>query len=108
MKQRNATSGFVPLIVLSVLVATIFVDRSSPNHPNRLDQRAAVQAFGSLPLSFEANRGQTDDRVDFLARGRGYTLFLTRNEAVLALSAPSVRDRNAKRSDNDCRKRAIL
>ena len=41
--------------------------------------------YGKLPLSFEANRGQTDGRVRFLAHGRGYTLFLTGNEAVLAL-----------------------
>jgi len=46
-------------------------------------------AFARLPLSFEANRGQTDPQVKFLARGQGYTLFLTRRgEAVLALSKP--------------------
>jgi hypothetical protein len=39
----------------------------------------------SLPLSFEPNRGQTDDRVEFLARGSDYNLYLTRSEAVLAL-----------------------
>ena len=33
------------------------------------------QPYGKLPLSFEANRGQTDARVQFLSRGRGYTLF---------------------------------
>jgi len=36
-----------------------------------------------LPLSFEVNRGQTDERVRFLARGPGSTLFLTPQEAVL-------------------------
>lgn len=41
--------------------------------------------FGQLPLRFEANNGQTDARVDFLARGLGYTLFLTPGEAVLSL-----------------------
>jgi hypothetical protein len=35
-----------------------------------------------LPLAFEANDGQTDDRVEFLARGPGYNLFLTGTEAV--------------------------
>lgn len=46
----------------------------------------AVNAFVRMPLTFEANRGQTDPRVKFLARGQGYTLFLTRRgEAVLAL-----------------------
>ena len=34
--------------------------------------------YGRLPMAFEANAGQTDERVDFLSRGKGYTLFLTR------------------------------
>src|SRR5205085_407570 len=42
----------------------------------------------TLPLSFEANTGQTDPRVTFLARGQGYTVFLTPTEAVLALQKP--------------------
>ncbi|MGO9274542.1 MAG: SBBP repeat-containing protein [Terriglobia bacterium] len=49
------------------------------------------QSYGRLPLSFEANQGQTDGRVRFLARGGGYTIFLTDDEAVLTLrkSQPS-------------------
>ena len=39
----------------------------------------------SLPLSFEANRGQTDPAVKFLSRGNGYALFLTRDSAVFKL-----------------------
>ena len=38
------------------------------------------------PLRFEENVGQTDRRADFLARGLGYTVFLTRRGAVLALA----------------------
>ena len=50
------------------------------------DADATVKAaYGQLPLSFEANRGQTDGAVKFLARGRGYALFLTATEAVLRL-----------------------
>src|SRR5438552_7392021 len=41
--------------------------------------------FGKLPMHFEANRGQTDGQVEFIARGSGYTLFLTPTEAVLSL-----------------------
>jgi len=42
-------------------------------------------------MSFEANQGQTDRDVNFLSRGQGYTLFLTREEAVLRLKGrPSV------------------
>ena len=48
--------------------------------------RARVsESYGKMPLRFEANVGQTDPRVKFLARGSGYTLFLTRAEAVLRL-----------------------
>jgi hypothetical protein len=39
----------------------------------------------TLPLAFEENRGQSDPRVRFLARGKGYTVFLTSTEAVLVL-----------------------
>ncbi len=42
------------------------------------------RANGKLPLYFEANQGQTDPEVRFLARGVGYTLFLTPTEAVMA------------------------
>lgn len=48
-----------------------------------------LQGEGRLPLSFEPNRGQTDTRVKFLARGRGYRLFLTPREAVLDLDVAS-------------------
>ena len=43
------------------------------------------EEYGKLPLSFEVNQGQTDSDVKFLARGSGYSLFLTDNKAVLHL-----------------------
>jgi hypothetical protein len=49
-------------------------------------QSHAAQSYGDLPLSFEENRGQSDQRVRFLSRGAGYTFFLTPGEAVLAFS----------------------
>jgi Beta-propeller repeat len=42
-------------------------------------------SYGNLPLSFEPNRGQTDSRVKFLSRAGHRTLWLTNNEAVLAV-----------------------
>ena len=45
--------------------------------------------YRSLPLSFEPNQGQTDGRVKFLSRGAGYALFLTADEAFLALQKES-------------------
>jgi len=49
-------------------------------------QARILDQYGKLPLAFEANHGQTDARVKFLFRTGGYTLFLTGDEAVLALS----------------------
>src|SRR5262245_8582904 len=49
-----------------------------------MNQVRLTTAFGKLPLSFEINRGQADERVKFLARGNGYGLFLTPSETFLS------------------------
>ena len=46
---------------------------------------AADARFGVLPLYFEANRGQTDERVQFFARGREHTIYLGADGAAIAL-----------------------
>ena len=60
----------------------------SPSSGGPASGAAVEPAYGGIPLSFEPNRGQTSSRVKFLARGRGYTLFLTRAEAVISLERP--------------------
>ena len=47
-----------------------------------------VPRYGQIPLSFEANVGQTAEPVQFLSRGSGYTLFLTNDGATLSLLPP--------------------
>jgi Bacterial Ig-like domain (group 3)/Beta-propeller repeat len=49
-------------------------------------QTRILDSYGKLPLSFEANHGQTDARVRFLSRTGGYSLFLTGDEAVFAMA----------------------
>ena len=62
----------------------------SSSHGDPAGSQARFQDFyGKLPMSFEANRGHADRRVKFLSRGNGYTVFLSANEAVLALQRPS-------------------
>jgi hypothetical protein len=56
-------------------------------------KKRAIDAFGSLPLGFEPNRGQTDPRVKFLARGQGLTLFLTSADAMLVTRDAAIRMR---------------
>lgn len=90
------------LIAISLLISPQLtfckVSReSSPGTPVRIDTN-----YGKLPLRFEANQGQTDKVVHFVARGSGYTLFLTSAELVLALSTSSDRSNSAKDSrDSD-------
>jgi hypothetical protein len=44
---------------------------------------AGITQLRDVPLVFEQNHGQTDARVDFLARGAGYQVFLTGPDATL-------------------------
>ena len=48
----------------------------------------SLGSFGQVPFAFEENLGQTDEAVEFLARGSDFTMFLTASEAVLALATP--------------------
>jgi hypothetical protein len=57
----------------------------------RFPSRSVRASSLSIPLFFEPNLGQTDSRVKFLARGAGYGLFLTSNDAVLSLQHPTVK-----------------
>ena len=57
----------------------------SDNNIDLAAKAKAEAAYAGLPLSFEVNKGQTDKSVKFLARGKGYTLFLTASEAVMTL-----------------------
>jgi uncharacterized repeat protein (TIGR01451 family) len=49
--------------------------------------RRAPSTYETLPLSFEVNDGQTNPLVKFLARGRGFSLFLTADGAKLRSTA---------------------
>jgi hypothetical protein len=79
-------------VVLAPAVALILLPRHLPlGSPNGIvwrdspAQSKIVQSYGKLPLSFEANQGQTDPHVKFLSHGADYSLFLTGDEAVFSL-----------------------
>jgi len=59
---------------------------ATPSKPGSVPKLKA--GFLGLPLSFEANQGQTDVTVNFLSRGDGYALFLTSDSAVFKLRSP--------------------
>jgi hypothetical protein len=60
-----------------------------PAQPQPKTQARFIETYGDQALVFEPNHGQTDDQVKFLSRGRGFALFLTSTDAVLALVQPS-------------------
>jgi hypothetical protein len=51
-----------------------------------------ADAYGRLPLAFEANQGQVDSQVNFLSHGRGYSLFLMPTQAVVNLQSSTGSD----------------
>ncbi len=64
----------------------------SANHLTAGPSRAATaQKYDRVPLSFEPNVGQFDPRVRFVARGPGYTLFLTKSGATFESTTTATR-----------------
>jgi Beta-propeller repeat len=51
-----------------------------------------LRDYGKLPLSFIENQGQTAQEVRYVSHGSQYDLFLTSQEAVLALTHSAHRD----------------
>ena len=94
----------VPALAIIVLSSFVFF----PAHRSRTTRAAQAVSVGSkpvaaapaarlqvqanyavLPLAFEQNQGQTDSQVKYMARGDGYILFLTANDAVFSLQSRS-------------------
>ncbi len=55
------------------------------------DAASVSAAFGALPLAFEPNRGQVRPEARYVARGAGYTLFVTDREIVTTAGDAVVR-----------------
>ncbi|HEX8489933.1 MAG TPA: hypothetical protein VF626_02845, partial [Chthoniobacterales bacterium] len=84
----QAKTVVLSLLALSTMVALFIYGRATPSRSGPRTAAQVRETYGQLPLSFEENRGQADGSINFLARGRGYTLALSATEAAFALSAP--------------------
>src|SRR5688500_14061129 len=91
MLLRPACLRFMLLLLATLAPIAVGAAVASPasvpataaaGQKSELRQRLQQAALGA-PLRFEPNRGQSDPRVRFLARGTGYGLFLTDDEAVM-------------------------
>jgi Abnormal spindle-like microcephaly-assoc'd, ASPM-SPD-2-Hydin/Beta-propeller repeat len=100
-----AAAGRGPALKRQTIVSPAAMTSNESAHWNRV--------YARLPLSFEANQGQAGGRVKFLSRGPGYTLFLTGDEALLALKKGSRKSKvesrnNSRQSTVDSRKSTTL
>jgi hypothetical protein len=91
IKMKTKTSTLFATVTffatLGITVQTFAQNTQSigASQTAQIAQAKILDQYDKLPLSFEANRGQTDSKVKFLSRGHGYSLFLTGDEAVFAL-----------------------
>lgn len=79
--------------------------KSGATHSYQPRRQLLPQGYGSLPLSFEPNQGQTDSSVNFISHGAGYTVFLAGNAAVLSLQSHDDGYRLLQKMDARTRKR---
>src|SRR5687767_455761 len=78
-----------PTFIVAAVVAALRLTPGGPSPVSAAEarpQRTAAHTMAALPLRFESNVGQTDERALFIARGVQSTLFLTPKEAVLAVA----------------------
>ncbi len=107
--KTNRYGNVIGLLVFGTAIYfCLGVIRPVPHHRNQstvhpqptgaptANQLQINQAYGKLPLYFEANEGQTDPQVRFLSRGSGYTLFITPREAVFVLKRGGSKDISPK------------
>jgi hypothetical protein len=110
MKMRGARGNAVELLGMATLVCGLLLLAAYGSWGNRARSGKAratstainettrparekpssrwMETYNKLPLSFEENQGQVQREVRYLSHGSGYELFLTAQEAVLALTNP--------------------
>ncbi len=88
-----AHSGKKPLAKSVVNPGLVASNASAKLTPEEA-QKVADQ-FGRLPMSFEPNHGQKSSEVKFYSHGPGYEVFLTNQEAVMAVHHPPAKSKSA-------------
>ena len=81
MRKQSLTSIFLAILV----AATPLAAQQSGAALGSMQHAQRTATYGRLPLTFEANRGQSSSQVKFVSRGKGYTAFLTAGGMVLSL-----------------------
>jgi hypothetical protein len=106
--ERGRARVVVPVVGALASVAVLAAGQLVPSGSGQGEDATPVSkaAYGQLPLAFEANWGQTDAEVDFLARGGGYSLFTTPTGMVASLTKRATA--GAKATDSDESRSAVV
>ncbi len=86
--------------ILGALLLAVFLSTPHVEHPQnppvfagdrpaRKNPPEADGLLARLPMTFEPNRSQVDSRVQFLARGSGYSVFLTSGSSATMTFRPA-------------------
>ncbi|MFH1319427.1 MAG: SBBP repeat-containing protein, partial [Bacteroidota bacterium] len=88
----KTTKYLIKFLFFAGCLYTLTFMFTAVNAKTRNDQPNVISKnYGKMPLRFEANKGQVDECVDFISRGKGYCLFLTAGEVVMSLERAVVR-----------------
>ncbi len=90
--MKSATRFLFSVATIALLSGMFCAAQAVPTNSasTQKPSHAVQESYGKLPLGFEANQGQADPRVKFLAHGPGYSVFLTSGQMVLSLRPSAV------------------
>ncbi|MGC2549846.1 MAG: choice-of-anchor D domain-containing protein [Candidatus Sulfotelmatobacter sp.] len=93
---------FVRILFFSIAALCSAQQYDAPAElPGAVSQTPRAYLNYSSPLLFEANRGQSDAQVKFLARGKGYKAFLTSGAMVLSLRSSQAQKKQPPAATTD-------
>ena len=90
MRERSLMTMFCAALLIATASAAQQINPPRSGQLGSLQQGRVSSAYGMPPLSFEANQGQTSAQAKFIARGRGYSAFLTTGGMVLSIRPSKV------------------
>src|SRR5690242_12415991 len=88
-RSLSRAALFMLMVATLILLSVRLMRSSLASEPASAPARAEIaDHYGKLPLSFEANEGQTAPEVKFISHGPGYDMYLTATGAVMTLRQP--------------------
>ena len=91
--MRSKRSWILGPSIATLLAVLSLSSRATPVTLNR--------TYTNIPMSFGKNVGQSRAGVDFIAKGSGYSVFLSPNEAVLGVKKQQPKDRTSEAAKHE-------